>query len=153
MQEAKVFLSNIPHESNKVFIHVRRGDYTNEIFLGVRGIDLPKRYFDKAILLIKEAVKNPFFVFLSDDPSYVEDCFGGIEPKIISRNSIKTDLAIMSMCDAAVISNSSFSWWGAALMKRPTLIVAPKYWYGWKQKIDSHPFIYPSGSCLIVVDE
>ena len=46
-----------------------------------RGIDLPKAYFKKAIELIKQEVQNPFFIFLTDDPSYCRDCFEELENK------------------------------------------------------------------------
>ncbi|WP_319960691.1 alpha-1,2-fucosyltransferase [Methylomonas defluvii] len=148
---ASQFLSDIPLEYCRVFIHVRRGDYLNEKFMGERGIDLPNSYFFYAIKLIKSKVKNPFFIFLTDDPSYVERSFKEINSKIISKNSAAVDLAIMSLCDSGIISNSSFSWWGSALMKDKHVVVVPKYWYGWKQKIDSHPNIYPSWGVVIDV--
>src|ERR1019366_8966159 len=85
--EASQFLAEIPSDYSRVFVHIRRGDYTNQIFMGTRGIDLPKRYFEKGIAIITREIKNPFFVFLSDDPSYVECCFEDVEPKLISRNS------------------------------------------------------------------
>ncbi len=149
LAEARKFLSNIPENYTKVFIHIRRGDYISESFMGEQGIELPKSYFRDAINLIKERIKNPFFIFLSDDPAYVKDCFQEIEPKVISRNSMQVDLAIMTLCKAGVISNSSFSWWGAYLMDERELVIAPKYWYGWKQQVDSHPGIQPSFSVIL----
>ncbi|QSA99632.1 alpha-1,2-fucosyltransferase [Methylomonas sp. EFPC1] len=146
------FLDDIPDEYTKVFIHVRRGDYLLEYFGGIKGISLPKRYFKNAVKIVKNKIKNPFFIFLSDDPSYVERCFDCIRPKIISRNSAEVDLAIMSQCTCGIISNSSFSWWGSALMEHKTLVIVPKYWYGWKQKVDSHPSIYPSWGTIIDVN-
>lgn len=147
--EARQFLSNIPENCTTVFIHVRRGDYINESFMGKKGIDLPKSYYAGAIDLIKERVKDPYFIFLSDDPSYVANCFQEIEPKLISKNSMQVDLAIMTLCKVGVISNSSFSWWGAYLMSERSLVVAPKYWYGWKQQVESHPGIQPSFSIVL----
>jgi Glycosyl transferase family 11 len=152
LEEAKQFLSKIQKNYTKVFIHVRRGDYISEFFLGERGIDLPKSYFENAINLIKEKIENPFFIFLSDDPSYVKCCFQEIEPKIISRNSVQVDLTIMTLCEAGVISNSSFSWWGSYLMREKKLVISPKYWYGLKQQIESHPGIQPSFSIIFDIN-
>ena len=53
------------------------------------------------------------------------------------------DLAIMSLCEAGICSNSSFSWWGAYLIKDRKKVIMPRYWYGWKQKIESHIRIQP----------
>lgn len=110
IKEAEEFLAQAPNESTKIFVHVRRGDYIFESYLGAQGIDLPKSYFEKAMKEIAEDIKNPFFVFLSDDSSFVECCFENVENKIISRNSMATDLAIMSLCEYGIVSNSSFSW-------------------------------------------
>jgi len=136
LREADIFLRSISDDFKKVFVHVRRGDYINEVFMNERGIDLPKAYFKKAIELIKQEVQNPFFIFLTDDPSYCSDCFEELENKTISMNSMFVDFAIMMLCDAGIISNSSFSWWGAYLMKSKGRLIAPRYWYGWKQKVE-----------------
>jgi hypothetical protein len=151
--EARQFLSRVPENTTKVFVHVRRGDYLRVKFLGECGIDLPKPYFERAIRLMMERFKNPFFIFLSDDPSFVEYYFREFEPQITSKNSIEVDLAIMTMCEAGIISNSSFSWWGAYLMRTRKRIIAPKYWYGWKQKIESHIGIQPTFAEVIDFSE
>lgn len=150
-KEAKEFLTQVPKDSTKIFVHIRRGDYIFESYLGVQGIDLPKSYFKEAMSKISENINNPFFVFLSDDSSYVECCFENIKNKIISKNSMGTDLAIMSLCQYGIVSNSSFSWWGAYMMKDKKRVIFPKYWYGWKHKIESHINIQPRWAEVIEV--
>jgi hypothetical protein len=117
IKEAEDFLTQVPKNYTKVFLHIRRGDYICETYLGNQGIDLPKSYFQKAMEKITKKVKNPFFIFLSDDFGFVEGCFENTKNKIISRNNMATDLAIMSLCEYGIVSNSSFSWWGAYMMK------------------------------------
>jgi hypothetical protein len=151
--EARQFVSSVPKNYEKVFVHIRRGDYLKESFEGERGIDLPKSYFNKAINIIKKEIDAPFFIFLSDDTSYVESCFKEVKPKIISKNSREVDLAIMTICEAGIISNSSYSWWGAYLMRIRRKIIAPKYWYGWKKKVESHIGIQPTFSEVIEFTE
>ncbi len=42
-------------------------------------------------------------------------------------------MAIMSLCNHAILSASSFSWWGAALMSTPQkFVIGPQYWLGFK---------------------
>ena len=149
MAEARQFVSNIPKKFEKVFVHIRRGDYLHLSVEGELGIDLPKSYFEKAINIIEKNIDTPFFIFLSDDISYVEWCFKEIEPKIISKNSMEVDLAIMTLCEAGIISNSSYSWWGAYLMNTKKKIIAPKYWYGGEKRIETHIGIQPTFSEVI----
>jgi Glycosyl transferase family 11 len=146
---ASDFLSIIPIGYIKIFIHVRRGDYLNIIFKGCHGIELPFEYFEKGIIILKSQIEKPFFIFISDDTAYVEKLFQHVEPKIISKNSMEVDFAIMTLCDAAIISNSSFSWWGAYLIKNRKVVISPKYWYGWKKKVESHIGIQPKNSKIL----
>jgi len=151
VNKAIEFLQQIPSHYEIAFVHVRRGDYLNETYEGIRGIQLPASYYRDAIQILKEDQKELFFVFLSDDPEFVECCFKDITPKIISLNSAEVDLAIMSLCTYGVVSNSSFSWWGAYLMKKRKKVIFPKYWYGWKIKKQSHIGIYPDWATVIEV--
>lgn len=141
--KAQEFLGQLPPSAEKVFVHVRRGDYLQEYFLGSKGINLPKDYYLTAINSFKKELKNPFFVFLSDDPEFVECCFKDIENKIISKNDYGTDLAIMTQCEYGIMSNSTFSWWGAYLMENRKKVFCPKYWYGWKSKLEFPRGIIP----------
>jgi hypothetical protein len=153
LKEAKSFLSQISDEYTKIFVHVRRGDYIFESYLGIQGIDLPKSYFEQSMTNIIRNIKNPFFIFLSDDIGFVECCFQGLENKIISKNNMAVDLAIMSLCEYGIVSNSSFSWWGAYMMKNRKKVIFPKYWYGWKSQVESHVDIQPSWAEVIEVNK
>lgn len=145
---ANKVISKLP-DKQKVFIHVRRGDYLNEVFEGERNISLPKSYYLKAIDIIEKQVSNPFYIFLTDDYDFVNEAYRGIDNKYISTESMLVDLAIMSKCRYGIVSNSSFSWWGAYLSENKQTMIFPKYWYGWKSKIDSHPNIQPSWGVVI----
>ena len=70
----------------------------------------------------------------------MEYCFNDIENKVIFSNEIGVDFAVMILCKSGIISNSSFSWWGAYLMKERYQVFAPKYWMGYKSHKE-----YPKG--------
>jgi len=145
IEEAKKILDKLPPDYQRVFVHIRRGDY-------VGLYNLPKKYYLKAINELKNEVKKPFYIFLSDDPDYVEDCFEDIQPKFVSRNKMGVDFALMTLCEYGICSNSTFSWWGAYLMRHRKKVIFPKYWMGWRQKSISHLGIYPQFATIIEVE-
>jgi len=147
--QAKSILDSIPITQTKVFVHVRRGDYLFVEYSGESGIELPNKYFLDAIEIMKKKVENPYFIFLSDDSGYCESLFKEIEDKYISNNDINVDLALMTLCEYGIVSNSSFSWWGAYLMKNRKKVIFPKYWFGWRQKIESNSGIQPEWASII----
>ena len=147
--KAESILDSMPNGQTKVFVHVRRGDYLLEEYLGESGIELPNKYFLDAIEIMKKKIENPYFIFLSDDPGHCESLFKEIKEKYISKNDINVDLAVMTLCEYGIVSNSSFSWWGAYLMKNRKKVIFPKYWFGWRQKIESNPGIQPEWANVI----
>ena len=64
VQSARAFMDGLPSDKTKVFIHVRRGDYCHEAFKGIKDISLPKRYFERAVAVIRQHVADPFFIIL-----------------------------------------------------------------------------------------
>ena len=138
LESAENFLKALPSNSTKIFVHVRRGDYLTEIYEGARGINLPMDYYVKAINIVKNKINNPYFVIMSDDYNFVSEIFKDLENKVISQENSAVDLAVMASCDGGIISNSSYSWWGAFLLHNKNIVIMPKYWYGWKNKQQSH---------------
>ena len=138
--KADELLFSIPDNSYKIFVHIRRGDYLDWSVFGMSPL-LPMSYFDKQIQWFLNNKKNCFFIFLSDDSSFIKNNFSDINNKKFSiNNSVGVDLAIMTLCDAGITSNSSLSWWGAYLMKNRDVVFIPKYWLGFKSN-----FWYPEG--------
>lgn len=152
LEGAYDFLSVIPSTYHKVFIHVRRKDYLCETYFGIKNVCLPISYYLNQIKWFEENVSNPYFVFISDDIEFVEREFEKTTPKIISCNSMYVDFAIMTLCKSAIISNSSFSWWGAYLMKNRYKIFSPKYWLGYKSMIESPQGIQPSFADIVEIN-
>lgn len=110
--------------SDSCSIHVRRGDYLKKQH--VHPIQ-PLSYFDHAIDIIQP--RGNIFVF-SDD---IDWCKSNLKYKnmiFVENNNDAQDLKLMSQCSDNIISNSSFSWWGAWLNKNPDKrVVCPKNWF------------------------
>ncbi|RFZ82231.1 alpha-1,2-fucosyltransferase [Mucilaginibacter terrenus] len=117
----------------KAVIHIRRGDYSD------LNMALPISYYKKALSHIAD--NNMQYVFISDDPGYVEKEFAFVRNKYISTHDEITDLQFLMNADVCVLSCSSFSWWGAWLNNKPGKVVyAPKNWLGYNTAQE-----YPTG--------
>jgi len=106
-------------------INVRRGDY-------FKAIDnhpiCTIKYFKKAINRI--GVKKRFLV-ISDDISWCKKMFRGDNFIFIDNEPPIIDLYLQTLCTNNIISNSSFSWWGAWLNPNPNkIVIAPDPWFG-----------------------
>jgi hypothetical protein len=152
-QVARSYINAIPQGTQAVFIHIRRTDYLDFSVLGEVGADLPMAYYRNGIKWFEDNLENPFFVFLTDDPTYIENCYHDIANKKISENSLFVDFSIMTLCEYGIMSNSSFSWWAAYMMKNKKKVFAPKYWLGWKSKIEYHRGITPSFAQIVEVTQ
>ena len=153
VEEATRYLELIPNKYNKVFVHVRRGDYINFTVFGKRGASLPVSYYKDRIRWFEENIENPFFVFLTDEADFVEHCFHDVSNKVISSNSMFVDFAIITLCEYGVMSNSSFSWWAAYMMRNRKKVFAPKYWLGWKSEVEYPRGVTPSFSEAVEVQK
>jgi hypothetical protein len=139
LMKAAELLNNIPNNYHKIFVHVRRNDYKNYTVYGQSTL-LPMSYYKDQIEWFIQNRKDCFFIFLGDDTKTLSEEFQYVENKIISSNNhFGTDLAIMTQCNSAILSASSFSWWGSYMMRERDTVFAPKFWLGFRSKIE-----YPS---------
>jgi hypothetical protein len=116
------------------FIHVRRGDYLISPHKEYHGDLMETEYYSLAIDYVRERVSDCKFFIFSDDPEWCRmrfPEFAVMEPKI--RGAEAEDLALMAICEHAIIANSSFSWFGAWLAPfeghRKRIVIAPKRWF------------------------
>ena len=108
-----------PRISDCTFIHVRGGDYLD---VGASFVDLTK-YYQNCLDIVG---RNDIVVFTNDE-NYARKVLSDVDYTIINEGPEDT-LYLMSRCKSAIISNSTFSWWGAYLNKnRP--IFMPSRWY------------------------
>jgi hypothetical protein len=111
--------------SDACAIHVRRGDYLSRR-TSSHLYTTPIEYFNKAIGYFPESTN---FMVFSDDIAWCKEQFRGDKFKFSEGNNDITDLTLMSMCSRGhIISNSSFSWWGAWLSNSP-MKIAPSLWH------------------------
>jgi len=126
----------IREPNNYGFIHVRRGDYmtVEPRTHWVQGIE----YYKEALHHVKH-IKTWFIV--SDDTAWCrrQDCFASFE--IADEPGELEGLALMSLCNgAAIIGNSTFSWWGAMIgaERWKGTVVYPAKWYA-----EEKPNLFP----------
>jgi len=123
--EALAFATRRKYGRPLVAIHVRRGDYVQPGFEDVWGNLTADGYYARAVDLIGDEVT---YVVFSDDIAGCRETLG-LEEAIYADVDAETSLCLMTICDAVVVANSSFSWWGAFL--NPTAeIYAPSRWFG-----------------------
>ena len=107
-------------------IHVRRGDYLRfPNHHPFQGYD----YYLNAINELKSDTE--IFLIFSDDIEWCKNNFKGEEYYFIENEKDYIEIYLMSMCKNNIISNSSFSWWGAWMNKNQNKkVIGPKKWFG-----------------------
>ncbi len=114
--------------TDSVAVHVRRGDYVNIPRRHICHLD----YFLRGMKKIQRAVPAAKFFIFSDDIAWCQDTILTEFPDAVlvkGCNSDFEELHLMSLCKHIVISNSSFSWWGAWLQEKPgKQVISPDRW-------------------------
>jgi hypothetical protein len=128
-----VDLQNQASKSKPIIVHIRRGDYLNHAkTIGV----LDFSYFKSALNLIPQNENSEFWIFSDSvdtarrfvDFAQLPDT----RTRIIQAPPESPDaesMLLLTLGSALVISNSTFSWWGAYLNKNADFIIAPKKWF------------------------
>lgn len=113
-------------KQNTCSLHVRRGDYLG---LPNHHPQQPIEYYKKAVEIIGD---EKTFVIFSDDINWCRENLNFINNKFfISNNKDYEDLYLMSLCNDNIITNSTFSWWGAWLNNNLNKkVIAPEMWFG-----------------------
>lgn len=119
---------------NAVSLHVRRGDYANNLNTTATHGLCSLEYYQAAIQYIAGRVKQPVFFIFSDDLEWVKENLKIDFPcQYVAHNKgaeSYNDMRLMSLCKHHIIANSSFSWWGAWLNPNADkIVVAPKRWF------------------------
>ncbi len=120
-------LARLRASPNAVAVHLRRRDYAH------MGLCKDSYYIAAIEHLRLNHADAELFVF-SDEPNYTRHLLQsrGLAFTPLASGSDLGDLYLMSLCRHFVISNSSYSWWGAWFGEqcggRGGLVIAPKEW-------------------------
>ena len=97
----------------------------------------PQQSLDYYKQAIETVGPDKTFVIFSDDIEWCKQNLDFIGSKFfISGNKDYEDMYLMSLCNNNIITNSTFSWWGAWLNKNENkIVISPKIWFG---KNNSH---------------
>jgi hypothetical protein len=131
----------VKYESNETFlliknvesvsVHIRRGDYLENTFIEfqvIKGIG----FYNKAINQLRNELYNPLFFIFSDDFIWAKQNIKGEDIIYVDENKGNKsflDMFLMSQCKNNIISNSTFSFWGAYLNKNLNKkVICPDYW-------------------------
>ncbi len=129
MDSRNIEMAKMLDSCNGVAIHARRGDMLSE-----NGWCYKFGYFQRAVKHIREHVSDPVFVFFTNTDSIDwcrdnEKIFGldYSKDKVIfvdwnTGTESYRDMQLMAHCKHAIITNSSFGWWGAYFIENPNKI-------------------------------
>lgn len=117
-------------------ISLRGGEYRN-----IGDVFLPKSYYDNAIAEVQKTEPNVKFLVVTDDASLAREYFpnfpilssGGVKRvwkwyRHPSSEKIGMDFSALQHAKYLILSNSSFSWWGAYSNTVVKRVIAPKFW-------------------------
>lgn len=159
-------LLNRIRQTNAVGIHIRRSDSrpNEELY---ENICTPE-YYRAAVSYIKERQPDAVYYIFSNEPKWIKGWMKDLVKSQITEEMTKEeilavkkkfvmvqtnteytsylDLLLLEKCKHNIISNSSFSWWGAWLNENPDkIVIAPHPW----MNNDQGEEIYTEGMVLI----
>lgn len=119
-----------------VSLHVRRGDYLDPVRIEKYGKACGIEYYEKALGVVESRAESPLMVVFSDDIPWVKEnikALSEFDCVFVDWNKDADsylDMYLMSLCDASIIANSTFSYWGAMLGNNKDFVIRPKIWIG-----------------------
>jgi hypothetical protein len=129
-ERARLLTKRMENE-NSVAIHVRRTDYLLPVS---SHYVLSSAYYLRAIQFLQSKETDPVFYFFGDDHEWIKENFPIDNTRFflidhnIGQHSY-LDMALMTKCRHVIISNSTFSWWGAYLNQSTGDVIAPDKWF------------------------
>ena len=126
---------------------MRRGDFLNPDQAQFHWVQ-PIEYYELGMQILEyknQNIKN--WLIFSDDTIWCSQSFTKKNIMILTgMNELETLYCMIKCKGGAVISNSTFSWWGSYLNTNPSkLVIFPKKWVNATWKND----IYYKGSIVL----
>ena len=116
MEKAKLFLkSKISGSKTLIGIHVRRGDFNIPTARKGGRLVATKIYLESAMELYRKRFENSHFIVCSDDMGWCQKNIKGSNVTFSTFREPIVDIAILSLCNHAIITVGSFGWWGGWL--------------------------------------
>lgn len=125
--------------NESIAIHFRLGDYKQKRYYHPV---MNYEYFEKSldhVVSTRPNLKSVLYLCESEDNNYVESKIALFRAKYPELEYIKVpddipdydQVLVMALADHNVMSNSTFSWWGAYLNENPNKVVCfPSIWFG-----------------------
>jgi hypothetical protein len=132
---------------NSICVHVRRTDLiSSELYSKTIGA-LDLNYYKRAMDIIYQMEKEPIYFVFSDDMTWCKQNIKADGKIQFVENAMAGDKAeghlyLMTQCKHFIISNSTFSWWGAFLAENKTKkVIYPSQWF--KDEALKNPYMSP----------
>lgn len=136
----EVFKVPLDYQPNTIGIHVRRGDF---LFDPINFPVQPVSYYKKA--LEKIGIEFKKVVFCSDDIQWCIDNFSYLpNVKFRKYTTALSDIYFLANCESVVMSNSTFSFWGAYLNMKERQIYFPLHWFNKNSGRDGYEICLPN---------
>jgi hypothetical protein len=131
-------------ELNPIMVHVRRGDYLESINQSIGA--LARGYFEESLEKVRSDADNSdreIWLFSDSAPEVQAELSGLSENlRVIfppTESKAVESMALFSLGSAHIISNSTFSYWGAMFSKNSRVIAPTKWFRGMEDPRDLIP--------------
>ena len=134
------------NDASAINLHVRLGDfYRSRRARKFHGL-INDSYISKALSRFNFFSHESELRIITDDPDSLQKTIPNslrLASTVISSSSALKDLRILTESSSLIISNSTFSWWGAYLSSAK--VIAPAKWFaGEYSDLNLSKFLYPA---------
>ena len=132
---------------SEITMHVRRGDYMDERTMRFHGL-ATNSYFNRSLRFLGSTLDTARVNIYSESPEQIKlrEYQTKFDMSLVDDSSFSAieTLNFMSRAEGFIMSNSSFSWWGAWLMSvrgGTGPVIAPRPWFA--SGLSAHDLLKP----------